>query len=169
MITRRRLLLSGALISTLGGYSHHRGLRYPPLSFDNRELPASLLSSNQFELDLLDCIAVNNHTIRAIAPEPSVFNKRLEGSTSVKVLNVASNAILILDGRASAGIDEDINGTVRTVHIKEANQGATLKLVASSYRRIRICRDGRHGRRLRTRLDPKTCAGVRSAVLAASR
>ena len=127
MITRRRLLLSGTLISTLGGYSHHRGLRYPPLSFDNRELPASLLSSNQFELDLLDCIAVNSHTIRAIAPEPSVFIKRLEGSTSVKVLNVASNAVLILDGRASAGIDEDINGTVRTVHIKEANQGATLK------------------------------------------
>lgn len=127
MITRRRLLLSGALISSLGIYSHQRGLRYPRLSFEHSELAAAVLSTGQLELDLQDCIAVNSHTIRAIAPEPGVFIKRLESATSIKLLNVASNAVLKLDARASADIDEEINGTARIVHIKGASQGVTLK------------------------------------------
>ncbi len=127
MITRRRLLLSGALISTLGIYSHQRGLRYPRLSFEHSAVPASVLSSEQLELDLRDSIAVNSHTIRAIAPEPCIFIKRLGRSASVKVLNVASNAVLELDGIASAEIDEEVDGTARIVHITEVNQGSTLK------------------------------------------
>ena len=127
MITRRRLLLGGALISTLGIYSHHRGLRYPRLSFGPRALPASTLSSEQFELDLRDCIAVGDHIIRAIAPEPSVFVKQLARSTSVKVLNIASNAVLTLEGSTSTDIDEEVDGTARTVHLREANHGMTLK------------------------------------------
>lgn len=128
MVTRRRLLLSGALVSTLGIYSHQRGLRYPPLSFERRvRALAPVLSSDQLEFDLRDSIAVNNQTIRAIAPEPSMIIKRLEGSTSVKVLNVASNAVLKLDGKASADIDEEIDGTTRIVHIKAANQGTIFK------------------------------------------
>ena len=128
MVTRRRLLLSGALISTLGIYSHQRGLRYPPLSFERRVSAfAPVLSSSQLELDLRDSIAVDGQTIRAIAPEPYMFIKRLEGSTSVKILNVASNAVLKIDGKISADIDEEVDGTARTVHIKAANQGVTLK------------------------------------------
>jgi len=127
MITRRRLLLSGALISTLGIYSHQRGLRYPRLSFDTKALPASVLSSEQLELDLRDCIAVNSHTIRAVAPEPYIFIKRLAHLTSVKVLNIASNAVLKQDGRTSVDIDEEVDGTSRMVHIRGENQGTTLK------------------------------------------
>ena len=127
MITRRRLLLGGALISTLGAYSYNRGVRYPRLSFEHSEVASTVLSSDHLEFDLRDCIAVNNHTIRAIAPEPHVLIKRLEGSTSVKVLNVASNAILTADGAALAEIDEEINGTARIVHIKGSIQGVTLK------------------------------------------
>lgn len=126
MITRRRLLLSGALVSTLGIYSHQRGLRYPRLSFEHRAR-ASVLSSDQLELDLRDCIAVNSHTLRAIAPEPYIFIKRLKSSISVKVLNVASNAVLKLEGRASADIDEEVDGTARIVHIRVRNQGSELK------------------------------------------
>ena len=128
MITRRRLLLSGALVSTtLGIYSHERGLRYPRLSFDTKALPASAISSEQLELDLRDCIAVNSHTIRAIAPEPCIVVKRLEHSTSVKVLNVASNAVLKIEGQASTNIDEEVDGTARILHIKGAHQSTTLK------------------------------------------
>ena len=127
MITRRRLLLGGALISTLGVYSHQRGLRYPRLSFERKAVPATVLSSEQLEIDLQDCIAVGGHTIRAIAPEPCLFIKRLEGSTSIKVLNIASNAVLKLDKKASAYIDEEIDGTTRTVHINRANQDTTVK------------------------------------------
>lgn len=127
MITRRRLLLGGALISTLGVYSHQRGLRYPRLSFERKAVPATVLSSEQLEIDLQDCIAVGGHTIRAIAPEPCLFIKRLEGSTSIKVLNIASNAVLKLDSKASAYIDEEIDGTTRTVHINRANQDTTVK------------------------------------------
>jgi len=124
MITRRRLLLGGALVSTLGAYSHQRGLRYPPLSFEHRARALGL-SSDQLELDLRDCIAVNSHTLRAIAPEPCIFIKRMEGSTSVRVLNVASNAVLKLDERASADIEEEVDGTARIVYIKAINQGTT--------------------------------------------
>jgi len=128
MVTRRRLLISGALISTLGIYSHQRGLRYPPLSFERRVRErAPILSSDQLELDLQDGIAIDSQTIRAIAPEPSIFIKRLDGSTSVTILNVASNSVLKIDGKLSAEIDEEVYGTARTVHIKAANQGATLK------------------------------------------
>lgn len=126
MITRRRLLLSGALISTLGIYSYQRGLRYPRLSFEHRASSA-LVSSDQFELDLRDCIALNSHTIRAIAPEPSIFIKRLERSSSIKILNIANNAVLKLDGRASANIDEEVDGTARMIHFRGANQNTTLK------------------------------------------
>jgi hypothetical protein len=90
-------------------------------------VPVSTLSFDQFEFDLQDCIALNQHSIRAIAPEPCIFIKRLEGSTSLKILNVASNAILELDGRPSRGIDEEVDGTARIVHIRKGNQGATLK------------------------------------------
>ncbi len=139
MITRRGLLLGGALASTLGVYSHQRGLRYPPLSFEHSEFAASELSSEELKLDLQDCIAVqdcigvqdcitsNKHTIRAIAPEPQIFIKRLESLTSITVLNVASNAVLKIDGKASAEFDEEVNGTTRTVHIKTASQGTILK------------------------------------------
>lgn len=126
MITRRRLLLGGALVSSLGAYSYQRGLRYPRLSFEHRSR-ASVLSSEQVELDLRDCIAVNSHTIRAIAPEPYIFIKKLDRPTSIKVLNVASNAVVKLDGRTSADIDEEIDSTTRIVHLKEADQGITLK------------------------------------------
>ncbi len=139
MITRRGLLLGGALVSSLGVYSHQRGLRYPPLSFEHSANAAAVLSSEQLELDLRDCIAVegcntveisnaiNRHTIRAIAPEPRVFIKRLEGSAAITVLNVASNAVLEVEGPASADIDEEVRGTARIVHIKTASQGSTLK------------------------------------------
>ncbi len=127
MVTRRRLLLTGALISTLGIYSNHRGLRYPPLSFENEELPASVLSSEQFELDLLDCIAVNRNTIRAIAPEPRIFIKRSEHSGSIKLLNIASNAVLTFEGSIPAKVEEEVNGTSRIIHFKGSNQGTTLR------------------------------------------
>jgi len=127
MITRRQLLLGGALTSTLVAYSHQRGLRYPPLSFEHKELAAFVLSSEQLELDLQDCIAVGSHTIRAIAPEPRIFIKKLERSTSVKILNIASNAVLNLEGIASADIDEEVSGTARIIHIKGTSQGTTLK------------------------------------------
>ena len=127
MITRRRLLLGGALFSTLGAYSHQRGLRYPPLSFDTKRLPVSALSTEQLELDLRDCIAVNRHNIRAISPEPCIFIKKLEHSAAITIRNIASNAVLSVGAKSSANIDEEINGTTRIVHIDRANQGTTLK------------------------------------------
>jgi len=126
MVSRRRLLLSGALISTLGIYSHQRGLRYPRLSFEHRAR-APGLSSTELELDLKDCIAINSSTLRAIAPEPCIFIKRLEHKTSITVLNIASNAVLELVGRTSVDIDEEVDGTARTIHIRGADQGARLK------------------------------------------
>ncbi len=126
MISRRRLLLSGVLASTLGVYSHQRGLRYPPLSFEHKARDLGLLS-DQLELDLHDCITVDHRTLRAIAPEPSISVKRIERSTSVKILNIASNALLTVDERVSADIDEEAEGTARIVHIKGADKSATLK------------------------------------------
>ncbi len=127
MINRRRLLLGGALVSTLGVYSHQRGIRYPWLSFEHSALAATVLSSDQLDLDLRDAIAVDSQTIRATAPEPSILIGRLEGSASVKVLNLANNAILKIDASASADIEEEVDGTARIVHIKRASQGTALK------------------------------------------
>lgn len=121
MITRRRLLAGGALLTTLGLYSHQRGLRYPRLSFEHRS-PNSTLATAQFDLKFTDCIAINASTLRAIAPEPRILIAPIKGEISFSVLNLASNAVLKFDAPTSVTIDEEIDGTHRTVNIKSSTE-----------------------------------------------
>ena len=120
MITRRKLLVGGALLSTLGLYSHQRGLRYPRLSFEHRA-PETKLSTAELELGFKDCISVNDNTLRAIAPEPGIYIDSVKGATSIELLNVSSDAILDINTPALSYIDEEINGTRRTIHIQAAS------------------------------------------------
>jgi len=117
VITRRRLLASGALLSTLGIYSHQRGLRYPRLSFEHKARGLTL-STDEFDLSLKDCIATANHSLRAIAPEPGIAISNLKGTTAIEIVNIASNAIIHINAEAASYVDEEVNGTHRTIHIK---------------------------------------------------
>lgn len=128
MFNRRRLFMGGALFSALGLYSYQRGLRYPPISFEHRAVTPGLRSS-ETDLDLYDLIVVKDGGLRAIAPEPSIVIKRVAGSPSITVLNIAPNAVLTLDEKITALLDEEIDGITRTVHLQEGLQGSTLKWI----------------------------------------
>ena len=115
MITRRRLLTGGALLS-LGLYSHQRGLRYPRLSFEHKEREP-VVSTESFELHLTDCIATSSGSLRAIAPEPNIAIRNNSTAHSIKLLNIANNAELSVNTEAENYIEEEIQGTHRIVHI----------------------------------------------------
>ncbi|MGK0375269.1 MAG: putative phosphodiesterase [Arenicella sp.] len=129
VISRRSLLTGGALLTSLGLYSYQRGLRYPRLSFEH-EAVSSTLSAAHLNLSFKDCIAVNDNTLRAIAPEPSVTIKLTKGSSSFEINNIANNAILdINQGRAYKGsVDQQVQGIRRQVYIESGGeQTLTLK------------------------------------------
>lgn len=127
MITRRQLISGGALLSTLGLYSYHRGLRYPRLSFEHKAHDQTLTTA-QLEIKLKDCIALSNNSLRAIAPEPIVSIKLAESDSYFDVLNIASNASLSFDDHAAGYIDEETDGLRRRIHIKStARQEIRLK------------------------------------------
>ncbi len=121
LISRRRLLASGAVLTSLALYSYQRGLRYPALSFEHNA-PSSTLSTAQLNLTLKDCIAVDDTTLRAIAPEPSVTVQLAKGSSSFKVTNIATNAILEINrGHAYKGtVDQQVDGISRQLSIQSA-------------------------------------------------
>jgi len=127
VISRRQILTSGALLTTLGLYSYHRGLRYPRLSFEHR-MPDSELAIPGLEMRLKDCITINTNKMRAIAPEPSISLTTKHGSYSFELINLANNAILQFEIDGNGIVDEEINGTQRIIHIKSAaDQHVTLK------------------------------------------
>ncbi|MBL4671264.1 MAG: hypothetical protein JKX81_03305, partial [Arenicella sp.] len=95
LISRRRLLASGALLTSLGLYSYQRGLRYPQLSFEHKAADSTLSTAQlNLTLTLKDLIAVDATTLRAIAPEPSVTAKVAKGSSSFKITNIANNTVI---------------------------------------------------------------------------
>lgn len=127
MITRRRLLAGGALLSTLALYAHQRGLRYPRLSLEHSP-PEPNFSNDHLELTFRDCIAVGNNVLRAIAPEPSITVKPISGEASIEVLNIARNAVLEFGDKAIGHVDEEVDNTRRLIYISAAaDQEITLK------------------------------------------
>jgi predicted phosphodiesterase len=131
VISRRKLLTSGALLTTLGLYSYHRGLRYPRLSFEHHTLDSEL-STPQLSLAFENCIALDSTTLRAIAPEPLVTIRHAKGNSSFEIMNLASNATLEVgkDGPNSQQdvIDQQVEGTRRQIHIQSrVEQNLTLK------------------------------------------
>jgi len=118
LICRRRLLASGLALTTLGLYSYQRGLRYPALSFEHHA-PNPMLATAQLNLTLRDCIAVDDTTLRAIAPEPSVSIELAKGNSSFKITNIATNAVLeINQGKPYSGIvDQQVEGINRQIFI----------------------------------------------------
>jgi len=126
VITRRKLLLGGAVFGALGLYSHQRGLRYPRLSFEH-EAHLLSLSSAAHTLEFIDCIAINENTLRAIAPEPKIELCLHDTKSQLVVRNVAPNAELKIDiselsasSRKQLTVDEDTHGLDRTISIKGA-------------------------------------------------
>ena len=123
MITRRKLLLGGAVFGALSLYSHQRGLRYPRLSFEHEERDLSL-SSGAHTLEFIDCIAIDKQTLRAIAPEPKIELCLHEVRSQLLVRNLAANAELSIDtsklssaSRKQLVIDESIDGLDRSLSI----------------------------------------------------
>lgn len=128
LISRRRLLASGDVLTSLALCSYQRGLRYPALSFEHNA-PSSTLSTAQLNLTLKDCIAVDDTTLRAIAPEPSVTVQLANGNSSFKVTNIDTNAILEINrGHAYKGtLDQQVDGTSRQISIQSvADQSLKL-------------------------------------------
>jgi hypothetical protein len=129
MITRRKLLAGGALFSTLGIYSHQRGLRYPRLSFEHAAIE-NTFSSDNVSMSLKDCIAITNDDLRAIAPEPSVLVRVMTSPVSFEIRNLAKNAVLEFDFKQAGYIDEEIDGTRRVIHLNlETGQEVALKWI----------------------------------------
>lgn len=126
MITRRQLLTGGAVLSTLALYAHQRGLRYPRLSFEH-SAPRSSISNAQLTATFKDCIAVSGNVLRAIAPEPSITVRLVNGEASFEITNLAPNAILEVDNKMSAQLDEEIHKTRRVVRVSSStDQTITL-------------------------------------------
>jgi hypothetical protein len=127
VISRRKLLVGGALLTSLGLYSHQRGLRYPRLSFEHTA-PDSVLLTADLSLTLKDCIAVNDTTLRAIAPEPSVTINLTKGNSCFEITNIANNAILGTPNQLQGNIEEQIEGTRRQLRIESSlEQALTLQ------------------------------------------
>lgn len=128
MISRRKLLIGGGLLTGLGLYSYQRGLRYPRLSWEPEMLPDSMaLASLSGKVFLRDAIIVSNTnsgiTFRAVAPEPTLSIQAGTGQIEFSISNVASNAVMHVDGKPPSHIDEQVSGLKRTVNVQ--SNGAT--------------------------------------------
>jgi len=129
MLTRRRLLVAGALLSAGGLYAYQRGVRYPRLSLEpaplneRLELPRAIFELQDFiELHDRDWLA-----FRAIAPEPGIDLHTERGVVSFLVSNIATNAELRIEGKGIKLIDEKIDGINRELTI-DSGAEQTLRL-----------------------------------------
>lgn len=98
------------------------------LSFEHNA-PSSRLSTAQLDMTLKDCIAVDDTTLRAIAPEPSLTIQLAKGNSSFEIINIATNALLeINQGQAYKGIvDQQVGGISRQISIQsDTDQSLTL-------------------------------------------
>lgn len=118
MISRRKLLFSGAIAGGLGAYSCGRGLRYPLLSWEHQALPNSTKINNDCAIIFKDAITTPDKQFRAIAPEPKLFIKANSGNVEFTINNIASNAIMHIDGQAPSLINEQIDGLTRSLSIR---------------------------------------------------
>jgi len=111
-------------IAGIGGYTYHRGLRYPRLNFEHLAYANSVKLSQNVIVEMIDVILIrpNDHntyvSFRSIAPEPSLLLKsQLENTLSLKVQNIANGAILNTVGSNTVEVHESINGLERDIEI----------------------------------------------------
>jgi hypothetical protein len=117
MISRRKLLIGGGLLGGLGLYSYQRGLRYPRLSWEHAPLANSTKIPNG-NVFFKDAIATSENTFRAIAPEPKLSISTATGQLEFTISNIASNAIMHIEGQVPALINEQTEGLNRVVEIQ---------------------------------------------------
>ena len=117
MLSRRKLLSSGALLGGLGLYSYQRGLRYPRLSWEPQAL-ANTASLANGRVIFKDAILTPSNHFRAIAPEPKLHIQANTGNVQFEIHNIADNATLHINSPPSALIEEQKNGLTRIVNIQ---------------------------------------------------
>lgn len=127
MVSRRRLLIAGALLSATGVYAYQRGLRYPRLSFEPRALNDRLTTpqaifelQNLIELHSPNGLSQHQLSLRAIAPEANLTVHAQRGTLNFRVNNIAINAKLSIEGKGIKLVDEQIDGIDRKLKIESA-------------------------------------------------
>ncbi|MBL4672910.1 MAG: hypothetical protein JKX81_11680, partial [Arenicella sp.] len=99
---------------------------YPRLSFEHKAADSTLTTA-LLNLTLKDLIAVDDTTLRAIAPEPSVTAQVAKGSSSFKITNIANNAIIGIGQAYKGTVDQQVDGTSRQISIQsDTDQSLTL-------------------------------------------
>lgn len=135
MLSRRHFLLGGTLIAGASWYAYQRGLRYPRLSFEPRDIANSLTTPEAvFDLHQLIVTPSNSGSkltgieLRAIAPEPELTLKAQRGKISIGVNNISAAAKLSVQGKGIKLVSEEVlgiyrhleidNGAEQTLHLK---------------------------------------------------
>lgn len=133
---KRRSVLAGAI--GLGGialYTTQRGLRYPRITFEPRDVD-SQLETPTAAFKLTDLIIVKDRTgstnttlkFRAYAPEPKLEIKVLASNNlKLNIQNISPEAKLNVLGKNIKLVDEHISGLSRELTI-ESNQAQTIQL-----------------------------------------
>ena len=129
MLSRRRFLIGGALLSASAVYAYQRGIRYPRLSLEPGALAERLALPNA-TFELYDAIELHDQeklAFRAIAPEPSLAISTQRGTIEFLVNNIARNAKLEVSGKGIKLLDEHIDGITRKLTL-ESGVEQTLRL-----------------------------------------
>jgi len=99
------------------GYSYHRGLRFPLLSWEPKEHNVSFSYEN-LSVDLIDLIQTHDSELsfRAYAPEPEIsFAAHDHQQITVKLNNIATDAKRTIVEGDDTPIDERIDGINRNL------------------------------------------------------
>lgn len=126
MISRRSLLIGGALLSSSAFYSYNRGLRYPRLTLEPGALGKRHIVPHA-QLNLKNIIINGAQSLRAIAPEPEITLVAQRGKIKFTLGNIAPNAKLHILGKGIKLVDEEVDGLNRHVTLDSAIQ-QTLNL-----------------------------------------
>jgi len=129
VLSRRRFLIAGTLLSAGAVYAYQRGLRYPRLSLEPGALAERLtLPSATFELhDVIELRGHDTLAFRAIAPEPTLAINTQRGKIEFLVNNIAQNAQLEVSGKGIKLLGEKIEGITRKLTL-ESGVEQTLRL-----------------------------------------
>ena len=131
-LSRRSFLkLTGIGTTATLIYSYFRGIRFPVLSWESKDI-ATIINSDTVDISFTDLINVSNietsYNFRAFAPEPELHLTIKDKTTlTITINNIANDAILNFSNSDHFDIQEEVSSINRKLTIS-SNNNQSIKL-----------------------------------------